>query len=98
MPIPRLSPPRIAGVIVLALTLAACGSPVNQENFAKIETGMTQQEVEALLGKPSEASTASLGGISGGAATWKHKDVTISIQFMNDKVQFKQFLRKSADD
>lgn len=89
---------RLPVIAILALALAACGSPVNQENFARIETGMTQQEVEAILGKPSEASTASFGGVSGGSATWNHKDVTISVQFMNDKVQFKQFLRETSQD
>lgn len=94
----RPSPIRILGIIALALALAACGSPVNQENFAKIETGMSQQEVEAILGAPDESSTATFGGLSGGNATWKHKDVTISVQFMNDKVQFKQFLRGQPEE
>lgn len=98
MPTQPSSPTRILGVIVLALTLAACGSPVNQESFARIETGMTQKEVEAILGAPDESSTATFGDLSGGNSTWKHKDVTISIQFMNDRVQFKQFTRGSSAD
>jgi hypothetical protein len=98
MPISLPPLTRLLGIAVLALALAACGSRIDEENFARIETGMSQQEVEAILGKPSEASSASFGGLSGGSASWTHKDVTISIQFMNDKVQFKQFLRGSPQD
>ena len=49
---------------VLALTavcvaLAACGGKVNSANYAKVNTGMTQTEVEAILGPGVEqASTA----------------------------------------
>lgn len=88
---------RFVGIALLALLLTACGSPVTQENFNKIQTGMTQDEVEAILGTPDESSSASLGTFSGGASTWKTKDATITIQFMNGKVQFKQFAKGGKD-
>ena len=82
-----------AAAALLSLLLVACGSPVNQENFQKIATGMTQAEVEDILGRPDESSSASLGTFSGGSSTWTSGDVTITVQFMNDRVQFKQFTK-----
>ncbi len=36
----------------LALTMAVgCGSKISKENFDKIKTGMTQAQVEKILGK-----------------------------------------------
>lgn len=90
LPVRRL--PSLAAA-VLSLLLVACGSPVNQDNFKKIETGMTQAEVEAILGRPDESSSASLGNFSGGSSTWKAGDASITVQFMNDRVQFKQFTK-----
>lgn len=89
---------RPLATVVLALLLSACGSPVNQENFDRIRNGMTQQDVEAILGGPTESSSASFGGLSGGAATWKSRDATITVQFVNGEVQFKQFQRGAQDD
>ncbi len=91
-------PRRLLAASALALLLGACGSPVNQENFDRIRTGMTQQEVEAILGSPKESSSASFGGLSGGAASWQSKDATITVQFVNGEVQFKQFLRAIPED
>lgn len=92
------SPCRLLAASALALLLGACGSPINQENFDRIHNGMTQQEVEAILGSPTESSSASFGGLSGGAATWQSKDATITVQFVNGEVQFKQFQRAPRDD
>jgi len=50
--------------LVLALLLAAC-SKVTQENYLKIEEGMTEEQVIALLGKPSESNSVSVLGVSG---------------------------------
>ncbi len=84
-------------LIAACALLMACGSPVNQDNFDKIKTDMTLDEVQSILGKPVESSTASFGTISGGAATWKHDEATITVQFVNNKVQFKQFTNNDDD-
>ena len=44
--------------LVAALLITGC-SRVNQENFLKIEEGMTEEEVIALLGRPTESSSVS---------------------------------------
>lgn len=79
-----------------ALPLAACGSKISAENFERIQTGMTQKEVVAILGEPTETSAISIAGLSGGMATWRDGNTEISVQFLNDKVQAKQLSRESA--
>lgn len=87
---------RTLAAVLAALALAACGSKVTAENFARIQTGMTQQEVVALLGEPTETSAVSIGGLSGGMSTWRDGNTTISVQFLNDKVQAKQLSREAG--
>jgi len=43
-------------VLLTALVLAAC-SKVNQENFLKIQDGMSEEEVISLLGRPTESNS-----------------------------------------
>jgi hypothetical protein len=83
-----------AGVLCLliSLVLLSCGGgTVNQENFDKIHTGMTQAQVTAILGEPTEASSVDLAVFSGTVSKWVQGDATISIQFVNGKVMAKQF-------
>ena len=72
------------------LLLAAC-SKVNQENFLKIEDGMTEQEVVALLGRPSESNSVNLLGMSGTSSRWVSGDVVVVVSFVNGKVAFKSY-------
>ena len=78
-----------------ALLLAACGSKISAENFERIQTGMSQKEVAAILGEPTETSAVSIAGLSGGMATWRDGNTEISVQFLNDKVQAKQLSREA---
>jgi outer membrane protein assembly factor BamE (lipoprotein component of BamABCDE complex) len=41
--------------VAAALLIAAC-SKVTQDNFAKIQEGMSEEQVIALLGSPSEVA------------------------------------------
>ena len=72
------------------LLLAAC-SKVTQENFARIQDGMTEQEVTAILGSPTESSSGSILGISGTSSKWVAGDAVISIRFVNGKVALRSF-------
>ena len=81
--------------VLAALLLAACGANVSAENFERIQNGMTQKEVVAILGEPTETSAISIGGLSGGMATWRDGNAAISVQFVNDKVQAKQLSREA---
>ncbi|MFZ5555637.1 MAG: DUF3862 domain-containing protein [Pseudomonadota bacterium] len=82
--------------LLAALVLAACGSKVSQENFDRIKSGMTKEEVVAILGKPDETSGFSLGNLSGESAAWTGRDASISVQFANDKVLSKQYSKAAA--
>ena len=84
---------RAAVLLATAFFLAACGSKVSAENFERIADGMSRKEVVAILGEPAETSSVSIGGLSGGMATWRDGNAVISVQFLNDKVQAKQLSR-----
>ena len=72
---------RFPALLAGLLMLAGC-NPVTQENFAKLEAGMSRQQVEELLGKPGECA----GALGMSSCTWGQKNRFISIQFAVDKV------------
>ena len=76
------------------LLLAAC-SKITQDNFARIQDGMSEQEVAAILGSPTESSSASVLGISGTSSKWSGGGAEITIRFVNGKVALKS-LEKPA--
>ena len=86
---------RSFSAVALALLLAACGSKVTQDNFAKIHEGMTQDQVTDILGKPTQSSSVDILGMSGTSATWTDNDARITIQFVNGKVRLKSFEKPS---
>jgi len=76
----------------ISLSLISCGGPpLTQENFDKIQTGMTLAQVQAILGEPTESSSVDVAVFSGTVSKWKQGDVTINIQFVKGKVVAKQF-------
>jgi hypothetical protein len=79
--------------LLVSVFVIGCASKINQDNFDQVQPGMTMKEVIAIVGQPTESSSINVGGLSGTAATWKHRGATIAIQFLNDKVQAKQFSR-----
>lgn len=81
---------RFALIACLSLPLLAC-SPINQENFSKIQDDMTMEQVTAILGQPTESSSLGLGPLSGTNAVWKGDKGIISLQFINGKVRMKSF-------
>jgi outer membrane protein assembly factor BamE (lipoprotein component of BamABCDE complex) len=81
----------VALAIVICMSLASCsGSKISQENFGKIQTGMSLAQVTAILGEPTESSSVDVAVFSGTVSKWKAGDVTITIQFVNGKVVAKQ--------
>jgi hypothetical protein len=84
---------RVLAAALLLLALAGCGSKINEENFSRIEDGMSDKQVFEILGKPTETSSMGVLGVSGSAAVWQDEDARISVQFVNGKVRFKQFDR-----
>lgn len=76
--------------VCLSLALAAC-SKVTQENYARVQDGMSEQEVIAILGKPAESSGITIFGLSGTSSKWTADGAVITIQFANGKVRLKSF-------
>lgn len=82
-------------VVAAALLIAAC-SKVTQDNFAKIQEGMSEQEVIALLGSPTESNSVNVLGVSGTASRWVGGDAVITVRFVNGKVALKTFDKPGA--
>ena len=68
-------------LLTVLLALGGC-SPITQENYAKLEAGMSRAQVEQLLGKPEECA----GALGMSSCTWGDKNRFISIQFAGDQV------------
>jgi SmpA / OmlA family len=76
--------------LFLTVMLGAC-SRITQENFLKIQDGMSEQEVASLLGSPTESNSMNVLGVSGTASRWVGKDAVITVRFVNGKVAVKSF-------
>jgi hypothetical protein len=76
--------------LLVALIVVAC-SKVNQENFLKIQEGMSEEEVIAILGRPTESNSVNVLGVSGTASRWVAGDTVITVRLVNGKVAFKSF-------
>ena len=83
--------PLIRTAFLAGLLLLATCSKVSQENFAKIQNGMTEQEVTAILGSPTESTSRDVLGITGTASRWVSGDAVITIRFVGGKVATKAF-------
>jgi hypothetical protein len=73
-----------------ALLLASCAK-ITQDNFSRIQEGMSEQEVIAILGEPTESNSVNVLGVSGTSARWVGGDAEITIRFVNGKVALKRF-------
>ena len=87
---------RMFGLLILVglliAGLAGCaGSKINKNNFDKIKVGMTQEEVQAILGPPTESSGLEIPIFSGTMSKWVQGDTAITIHFINGKVVAKEF-------
>jgi len=84
-------------VISSLFLLTACmGTKISQDNFNKVNSGMTLADVTGILGEPVESTSAGVGPVSGTSALWRDKEGNrIDIKFINNKVKFKNFKRAS---
>jgi hypothetical protein len=77
-------------MILMALIVSAC-SKITEENFAKIDEGMNEQEVISILGAPTESNSVNLLGISGAASRWVSRHAVVAVHFVNGKVVLKSW-------
>ncbi|MCP4413347.1 MAG: outer membrane protein assembly factor BamE [Gammaproteobacteria bacterium] len=85
---------KIIFIVILVITLQACGSQIKQDNYLKVTNGMTIEEVIDILGEPTASSAGDFAGISGTASTWKTESIEISIHFINGKVVSRQLEKR----
>ncbi|NJK93335.1 MAG: outer membrane protein assembly factor BamE [Blastochloris sp.] len=76
-------------MLVLCLSLVACGSKLNAENFSKIKTGMSEQEVRQILGKPSKVEEAEVLGLQAKTFIYENKPEPVKVSFINNSVSSK---------
>ena len=81
--------------LLTAILLAAC-SKITAENYERVKEGMTEAEVTAILGPPTESSAMSILGITGQSSRWDGKESLITVQFVNGKVRVKNLLRNET--
>jgi hypothetical protein len=88
---------------MLAFVVTGCGSKISQSNYDKVQSGMTQDQVEAILGPGKEQGSSSVnvpgmsvGGVSvAGVSTsakvlmWQDGTKIITITFQDEKVAAK---------
>ncbi len=82
---------RLVLVALVIAGLAGCAPKISKENFDQIKLGMTQEEVQGILGPPSEASGLEIPVFSGTMSKWAQRDTIITVQFVNGKVVAKEF-------
>ena len=49
---------RAAWLVLICVALTGCGGSVNQQKFEKLKVGMSQQQVQAILGKDGKEISA----------------------------------------
>lgn len=81
---------RFVLAVALALVFAGC-SKVDEAHFSKIESGMSEAQVYAILGNPTETTSGEVLGIRATSAKWVSGDAVINVQFVGDKVRLKTF-------
>ncbi|HUQ24568.1 MAG TPA: hypothetical protein VM140_02775 [Burkholderiales bacterium] len=79
--------------LAAALLLSSCAK-VTQDNFARIEDGMSEQDVMTLLGKPTRSNSIGLLGFSGTSSSWASDDAEINVRFLNGRVALKSYASK----
>ncbi len=81
--------------LALSLALLGCGggSPLTltQDNFSKIQNDMSQAEVQAILGAPTDSKTDPIPVVGGTQTTFTYRNdkSEVVIVFKNDQVKEK---------
>lgn len=91
----RLAITRLVAALFFVAVLTACGK-VTPENYARITDGMSEAEVIAILGKPTDSSAVALLGLTGSNSTWTGSEYRIQLQFVNGKVRARTLARVDA--
>jgi len=82
---------RIAPLLLICLSLlfSAC-EKFTAENFAKIQTNQTEDEVRKLIGPPTSISSGSFLVFNGTIYKYEHGDKKATLVFNNGRLVFKE--------
>lgn len=83
---------RLAAALLFALALAAC-TRITQQNYDRVQEGMSEAEVVSILGKPDESSEVMLLRVKAVNSQWKGGEHTVLVQFVNGRVRAKNITR-----
>jgi len=98
----RLKTPMVTAILLLfmILTTGCATTKLTHENFANVREGMSEHQVIALLGEPTDSRSISTGswfgivdGLSGTSMVWESKEAKVDIIFVNGKVKTKNYKR-----
>lgn len=81
--------PALLVIPLLSIAILLGCSRATQDNYNKVESGMSQDEVYSILGKPDEVNSGAIGSLTASSETWHGKDHTISVKFANGEVKMK---------
>ncbi|EIJ43627.1 small protein A (tmRNA-binding) [Beggiatoa alba B18LD] len=85
---------RLAMLCFLLFGLAGCmGSSISQNNFDKIEVGMTDTKVKEIMGEPDRSKVAGVTAL-GTEAYWDGEKASIRVQFVDGLVYKKEWIDK----
>lgn len=95
---------RQAGIfwIIIVFVMTGCAtSRLSPTQFSQVKEGMTEDEVIAILGEPTDLKSLGIGSVfglsnklSGTNMVWQNSEVTITIQFFNGQVKSKTYLSR----
>lgn len=68
-------------LVLAVLTLSAC-SKINNDNYAKLESGMSKEDVIAVLGEPDRCESA----LAFESCRWGNDDTYIEVRFAADNL------------
>ena len=81
-----------------AMLLAAGCSKATSENYAKVESGMTKDQVHAILGTPDETTGGKLAGLELSSEKWVGSKETITATYTGDHLAVKSIEPNSKDE
>ena len=83
-------------IVGIVLIVRATAKPrLTDENIAKIQTGMSQKEVEKIVG-PGQRESMSALGTEIKVVVWREGNTTLEVTFMNDQVWATSVVRRSG--
>ncbi|WP_353571856.1 hypothetical protein [Candidatus Albibeggiatoa sp. nov. BB20] len=85
-------------LLFMILTTGCATTKLTHGNFANIKEGMSEQQVIAQLGEPTDSRSIStgswfgiIGGVSGTNMVWETDEAKVDIIFVNGKVKTKNY-------